>query len=1115
MKKTFLLTLTFFLFLTTFSQNPKNAKSLNSMPIIEKGVEYHDNGEYEKAVQQFKKIPLGDSLYALAQYEMALTYYYQELYDKTIVTLEYLVDNPSPFVRSSTIYTLLGTVYLNNNQEEKAISILDKAIFLSPYSYKLHITQGDAYKKLKQYEKAENCYNQAIFCAPASQSAHRKLGQIYIKQNRIIPAIMAFNYAVFLEPKSDYAIEILQELNDFILGLSETVENEEIKNNISEKIKLEEERFNDLEILVSSNIALGKKFENKSKIKHIISLQSQLVFENLPAPTSSKEIIDYVYIPFFKGIMENDYFNLYSYHIFSGTNLDNNEVEKKAKKMEKKISKVIDFGFTMLKEQIRWGIGIENNSTPKSEFEYDYDSGNLEAIGGYSKKSGSGKILYSGHWIILDDNGGIKSNVNVKNGKKDGVCIYYNNGYKSQYIPFQLDSISGTAYVLFPTEVNEPEKISIEVPFVDNKINGIRKEFNRAGVMIEEGEYKDDLYNGVVKRYTEHGLLFSNGTYVNGEDTGLYQEFYADGKISFEVFYGKEDEEGYLKSYYPDGKIKKESSVLNNNVNGTMKSYYPNGQIMSVGSYNEVGNQDGFWTDYFENGNVSIEYSYENGKLNGEMKYYSRSGFLYGCEVYKNGILTEIKTYLPNKEIRETIKAKNKEFTVSFYNEMGQIMLTNQLNEKGEKEGISTYYYPCGAINSTITYKENQLHGPKIVYYKNGKIQEYSNYNDGEFDGLYMEYYENDTIKSEGYFQNGLRVGGWFSYNIVGELINHFIYDDNKLTYTVTYFPNGFKETETFYKYGLLTKKITYNNKNEVLKVDTFNEGSGILRDYYLNGNVKNEGVIKSNDVVDSLYFYDFTGKKTHVHTYLNGYAHGTLELHSNLSNEKTVLTYVHDEIHGPSYNYDDNGELINTSHYEYGVLAGEMKSNFENGKLSRIHTYENNFREDVSQYYAIDGKTLTYKLKYQGDEIIAYSFANKNNKFSEFIPITKEKQDIVAYYPNGQKAIEFSLINGERNEKEILYYPNGKKYRESNFVLNQYQGEYTLYYSSGTIKEKSNYYYDQIHGNYFEYYENGTPKLEGNYYYDLPHGIFKYYDKNGTITKEIEFYYGSIINQK
>ena len=46
------------------------------------------------------------------------------------------------------------------------------------------------------------------------------------------------------------------------------------------------------------------------------------------------------------------------------------------------------------------------------------------------------------------------------------------------------------------------------------------------------------------------------------------------------------------------------------------------------------------------------------------------------------------------------------------------------------------------------------------------------------------------------------------------------------------------------------------NNKNEVLKVDTFNEGSGILRDYYLNGNVKNEGVIKSNDVVDSLYFY-------------------------------------------------------------------------------------------------------------------------------------------------------------------------------------------------------------------------------------------------------------------
>lgn len=334
MKKTFLLTLVFFLFLSTYSQTPKNAKSINSMPVIEKGIEYHDKGEYEKAAQHFKTVPVGDSLYGLAQYELALTYYYQELYQESIATLDYLLDNPTPFVRTSTIYTLLGNVYLSTDQADKAISVLDKAIFLSPYSYKLHLTQGEAYMKNNEFSKAESAFKQAIFCAPASQTAHSRLGEVYIKEKKIIPAIMALNYAVFLHPKSDYAIEVLQIMDQLFTSLLEMVDHEEFQ--------ADDERFRDLEILVGSNIALNKNFDNKSKIVHIITLQSQLVFENLPDPRNSKDIVDYVYIPFYKGVMEKKYFNLYAYHIFSGTNLQNGEVEKKALKMEKKIVKLTD-----------------------------------------------------------------------------------------------------------------------------------------------------------------------------------------------------------------------------------------------------------------------------------------------------------------------------------------------------------------------------------------------------------------------------------------------------------------------------------------------------------------------------------------------------------------------------------------------------------------------------------------------------------------------------------------------------------------------------------------------------------------------------------------------------
>jgi len=1116
MKKTLFITLAFFLFLTTFSQNPKNAKSLNSMPIIEKGAELHDAGEYEKAVQQFKKIPLGDSLYALAQYEMALTLYFQELYPNALTILEYLVDNPSKFVRSSTIYTLLGNVYMSMNEEEKAIDILDKAIFLTPYSFRLHITQGEAYLKLNQFEKAEKAMKEAIFCAPASQMAHRKLGEIYYKQHLVVPAILALNYAVYLNPKSEQAIEILQYIDKILVEIAEEVENRFNLEGLSENLKQEIERFNEIQNLLESQIALNKKYKNKSKIEHIIVYQSQLAFENLPNPKNSKDILDYLYIPFFKAIMEQNKFNTYTYYILSGTNLDNGKVEKKAKKMGKELQKFNDWGIDMLKEKIRWGLGKENNGDPKNEYEYDYEKGNLNAIGGYSKKNSSGRYIYSGNWITINSNGGIKSNLSLKNGKKDGVNIYYDNGYKLQLIPFKMDSIDGTAFAYFPTENDEPEKIEIEISFKNNKIQGVRKEFHRSGVLLEEGNYKDDLFHGDVKTYTKHGILKSITKYVDGEYDGLFQEFYPDGTVSLEIMYGKEDEEGFLKSYYPDGKIKKEGTVQNKQLVGTVKTYYPNGKIMSIGAYHMGGEPDGFWTDYYDNGNVTSEYSYENGELNGELKVYTRFGFLFGTQIFKKGKLVEVSTYLPNKEKRETIPFKNKSITVTFYNELGQKISTIDLNEKGEKHGTVIYYYPCGSIQSNSTYKNNLINGKSTKYYINGRIKEVAHFVDGEYDGLFIDYYENDTIKSEGYFTNGDQVGAWFFYNIIGELTTNTIYDEGWITYSVAYFDNGEKKVEEFYKNGFLNKEITYNHKKEIIAVDKFVDGTGIARTYYLNGNVQKEGLFRSNDYVDTVKLFDINGKETHSHYYLNGKLEGTFSFYGDVkSTQKEVIPFKQNKMHGVRSSYDENGVIYQTANYENGILSGEMKVNYYNGKLARTHSYSNGFREEYSNYYAIDGKTLTYRLKYQEDEIIAFAFMNKNNKMSEFIPITKDTQEVVAYYPNGQKSIEFKFLGGERVDKEILYYPNGKKFREVVYHNNQYHGKFSIYYNNGNVKETYTNYYDMLFGPYLEYYEDGTIKTDGNYYYDQPHGTFKYFDNKGVLIKEIEFYYGSIINQK
>src|SRR5690606_25900750 len=118
-----------------------------------------------------------------------------------------------------------------------------------------------------------------------------RLGEVLILQGRTIPAILALNYAVFLNPKTEVAITAIQKLQEFYNSFSEDTDNYSAKPTEDAELIAEWEQFNELEFWVKSEVALKRNFHKKSKIGHNINSQNQLVFENLPEPTSSKDII--------------------------------------------------------------------------------------------------------------------------------------------------------------------------------------------------------------------------------------------------------------------------------------------------------------------------------------------------------------------------------------------------------------------------------------------------------------------------------------------------------------------------------------------------------------------------------------------------------------------------------------------------------------------------------------------------------------------------------------------------------------------------------------------------------------------------------------------------------
>src|SRR5262245_46283126 len=56
-----------------YSVAQENNPLINSGQVIEAGIKLHDDGKYKEALKEYQKVPVGDTNYVWALYEMTLT----------------------------------------------------------------------------------------------------------------------------------------------------------------------------------------------------------------------------------------------------------------------------------------------------------------------------------------------------------------------------------------------------------------------------------------------------------------------------------------------------------------------------------------------------------------------------------------------------------------------------------------------------------------------------------------------------------------------------------------------------------------------------------------------------------------------------------------------------------------------------------------------------------------------------------------------------------------------------------------------------------------------------------------------------------------------------------
>jgi len=483
-----------------------------------------------------------------------------------------------------------------------------------------------------------------------------------------------------------------------------------------------------------------------------------------------------------------------------------------------------------------------------------------------------------------------------------------------------------------------------------------------------------------------------------------------------------ESDNGYNIYYYPNNQISSEGNMIDGRPDGVWKSYFVDGTLKSIG-IRKNGVLDSVWIFNNELGFIKNKINYLNGKKNGyfyTFKYFknvndSMVGYLYGQELYLNN----------------------------------------------KKNGISEYYYPNGILKSAVNYYDGSKHGTTrefnnkgvliyIIEFWHGKVidrEVINQYNGNLKVGVWKEFYPNGKLKKEENYSDGILQGLVKLYDLRGELLSAYRYDNGILKDTSVNIESDVDIVEEFYnkrnEYGELIKKSsggfldgkpvgvhrTYDSLGRVNSSRIFDRdgnliAKGIVNEegdklgewiyYYAQGNIKSKGKYRNNRRVNNWNYYYLNGNVEQQGSFKKGVPDGLWKWYFESGQLKREEFYRLGEEEGESVEYDENGNIISVGSYLEGLKEGQWFYDFD------FHTekgiYKSGYKEGKWQYF-YKNNVLYFEGKFvQGYEDGKHIYYHKNGKLKE-----------VRFYSAGRKIKNWEYYDYYGSLIKILTFEDNK----------------------------------------------------------------------------------------